>query len=82
MAELLDKTLIINVDGRNTEAMLEEGLPNMDAFLAVTGRSETNILAALLARRMGVKKVIARSRTSITSIWPRAWASIRSSTRS
>jgi trk system potassium uptake protein TrkA len=39
--------------------MLEEGLPNMDAFLAVTGRSETNILAALLARRMGVKKVIA-----------------------
>ncbi len=37
LAELLDKTLIINVDGRNTEAMLEEGLPNMDAFLAVTG---------------------------------------------
>ena len=32
---------------------------DMDAFLAVTGRSETNILAALLARRMGVKKVIA-----------------------
>ena len=31
----------------------------MDAFLAVTGRSETNILAALLAKRMGVKKVIA-----------------------
>ncbi len=53
LAELLDKTLIINVDGRNTEVMLEEGLPNMDAFLAVTGRSETNILAALLARRMG-----------------------------
>ena len=59
LAETLDKTLIINEDGRNTEAMLEEGLPNMDAFLAVTGRSETNILAALLARRMGVKKVIA-----------------------
>ena len=59
LAEILDKTLIINVDGRNTEAMLEEGLPNMDAFVAVTGRSETNILAALLARRMGVKKVIA-----------------------
>ena len=39
--------------------MLEEGLTNMDAFVAVTGRSETNILAALLAKRMGVKKVIA-----------------------
>ena len=31
----------------------------MDAFVAVTGRSETNILAAMLAKRMGVKKVIA-----------------------
>ena len=59
LAELLDKTLIINEDGRNTEAMLEEGLSNMDAFVAVTGRSETNILAAMLAKRMGVKKVIA-----------------------
>ncbi len=59
LAEVLDKTLIINEDGRNTEAMLEEGLANMDAFVAVTGRSETNILAAMLAKRMGVKKVIA-----------------------
>ena len=59
LAELLDNTLIINEDGRNLEAMLEEGLTNMDAFVAVTGRSETNILAAMLAKRMGVKKVIA-----------------------
>ena len=59
LAELLDKTLIINEDGRNTEAMLEEGLSSMDAFVAVTGRSETNILTAMLAKRMGVKKVIA-----------------------
>ncbi len=59
LTEQLDKTLIINQDGRNTEAMLEEGLANMDAFVAVTGRSETNILAALLAKRMGVGKVIA-----------------------
>ncbi len=59
LAETLDKTLIINEDGRNIEAMLEEGLSNMDAFVAVTGRSETNILAAMLAKHMGVKKVIA-----------------------
>lgn len=59
LAELLDKTLIINEDGRNTEAMMEEGLSNMDAFVAVTGRSETNILTSMLAKRMGVKKVIA-----------------------
>lgn len=59
LAEILDKTLIINEDGRNTEAMLEEGLNNMDAFVAVTGRAETNILTAMLAKRLGVKKVIA-----------------------
>ena len=59
LAENLERTLIINEDGRNTEAMMEEGLANMDAFVAVTGRSETNILTAMLAKRMGVKKVIA-----------------------
>ncbi len=59
LAEKLDKTLIIHEDGRNTETMLEEGLANMDAFVAVTGRSETNILTAMVAKRMGVKKVIA-----------------------
>ena len=59
LAERLDKTLIIHEDGRKLDAMLEEGLSSTDAFLAVTGRSETNILAAMQAKRMGVKKVIA-----------------------
>ena len=59
LAEELDKTLIIHEDGRNLDAMIEEGLPQIDAFLAVTGRSETNILAAMQAKRMGVKRVIA-----------------------
>lgn len=59
LAEVLDKTLVINHDGRNREVMLEEGLADMDAFVALTGRAETNILAAMLAKRMGVKKVIA-----------------------
>ncbi len=59
LAEMLDQTLIIHQDGRDTEAMMEEGLSNMDAFVAVTGRSETNILTAMLAKRLGVKRVIA-----------------------
>lgn len=59
MAELLDKTLIINEDGRKIEVMEQEELHNMDAFVALTGRAETNILAAMLAKKMGVKKVIA-----------------------
>lgn len=59
LAELLDNTLIIHEDGRDIDAMMEEGLSSMDALVAVTGRSETNILAAMLAKRLGVKKVIA-----------------------
>ena len=59
LAEMLDRTLIINEDGRDTEAMMEEDIAGMDDFVAVTGRSETNILAAMLAKRMGVKRVIA-----------------------
>jgi trk system potassium uptake protein TrkA len=59
LAELLDKTLIINADGRNIDAMMEEGINRMDAFVAVTSRSETNILTAMLAKKLGVKKVIA-----------------------
>jgi trk system potassium uptake protein TrkA len=59
LAELLDKTLIINADGRNIDAMMEEGINHMDAFVAVTSRSETNILTAMLAKKLGVKKVIA-----------------------
>ena len=58
--ELQDEVNIKLIDYNAEKAYrLEEGLSNMDAFVAVTGRSETNILAAMLAKRMGVKKVIA-----------------------
>ena len=43
LAEQLEKTLIINEDGRNTEAMMEEGLSNMDAFVAVTGYKQYTV---------------------------------------
>lgn len=55
----LDNTLVINGDGSNLELLAQEGLSKMDAFVAVTGNSETNILSCLLAKRMGVKKTIA-----------------------
>ena len=59
LAEELEDTLIINGDGRDTTLLLEEGVNHMDAFVAVTGSAETNILACLLASRMGVRKTIA-----------------------
>lgn len=59
LADFLDKTLVINGDGTDIEILLEEGLKKMDAFVAVTGNSETNILSCLLAKQMGVRKTIA-----------------------
>ena len=59
LAEILDNTLIINGDCRNVELLEQEGISKMDAFVAVTGNSETNILSCLLAKKMGVRKTIA-----------------------
>ncbi len=59
LANFFKNTLVINGDGRDTELLMQEGLPYMDAFIAVTGNSETNILTCLAAKRMGVKKTIA-----------------------
>ena len=54
-----DKIMIINGDGRDIDLLLEEGIKNTDAFVALTGNSETNILACLAAKRMGVTKTVA-----------------------
>ena len=60
LTELLDdKTMIINGDGRDMDLLIEEGLKNTEAFVALTGNSETNILACLAAKRMGVRKTVA-----------------------
>ncbi len=59
LAEILDNTLIINGDGRNLELLEQEGIGKTDAFLAVTGNSESNILSCLLAKKLGVKRTIA-----------------------
>ncbi|MBA7533235.1 Trk system potassium uptake protein TrkA [subsurface metagenome] len=58
LSNMLNNTLVINGDGRDVNMLTDEGLENMDAFIAVTGDSETNILSCLLARRLGVKKTI------------------------
>jgi trk system potassium uptake protein TrkA len=59
LAEILDNTLIINGDCRDIDLLEQEGISKMDAFIAVTGNSETNILSCLLAKKMGVRKTIA-----------------------
>jgi trk system potassium uptake protein TrkA len=59
LSNFLEHTLVINGDGSNMDLLTQEGLQKMDAFIAVTGNSETNILSCTLAKQMGVKKTIA-----------------------
>lgn len=60
LSELVDDdVMIINGDGRDIELLTEEGIKNTEAFVALTGSSETNILACLAAKRMGVTKTVA-----------------------
>jgi trk system potassium uptake protein TrkA len=59
LSEILEDTLIINGDCRNVDLLEQEGIGKMDAFVAVTGNSETNILSCLLAKKLGVKRTIA-----------------------
>mgnify|MGYP004678803053 CR=1 FL=1 len=60
-ADMLDDPdiSIIQGDGRDTSMLAEEGLRDMQAFAALTPYTETNILACLAAKRMGVRKTIA-----------------------
>ncbi len=59
LSDVLSKTLVINGDGRDSDLLVEEGIKDMDAFVAVSSNSETNILSCVVAKKMGVPKVIA-----------------------
>lgn len=52
-------TMVIHGDGRDLGLLEEEGIRNTQAFVALTGNAETNILACLTAKRLGVRKTVA-----------------------
>ena len=59
--ELLENqdTMVIHGDGRDLGLLEEEGIRNTQAFVALTENAETNILACLTAKKMGVRKTVA-----------------------
>ncbi len=59
LADLLENTLVIRGDGRDIDLLAQEGIIDMDAFIAVTEDAETNIISCLMAKHLGVKKAIA-----------------------
>lgn len=51
--------IVVNGDGRNSDLLMEESIKEYDAFVAVTSSTETNILACVAAKRLGVSRTIA-----------------------
>lgn len=59
LAERLQKALVIQGDGRDLDLLAQEGIVDMDGFIAVTEDAETNIITCLMAKHLGVQKTIA-----------------------
>ncbi len=59
LADELPDVLVIHADGSDVRTLEEEGIADSDAFVAVTGNSEINIISSLVAKNHGVKKTIA-----------------------
>lgn len=59
LAVLLDRTTVLNGDGTNLALLEEEGAGNCDVFITASPDDETNLMAGLLAKRLGCKKVVA-----------------------
>jgi trk system potassium uptake protein TrkA len=58
LSEELNHAIVLLGDAADEELLLEENIENMDVFCALTNDDEANILSAMLAKRMGAKKVM------------------------
>ena len=71
LAENLSKSLVIKGDGRDINLLALEGIIDMDAFIAVTGDDETNIVSSLMAKHLEVPRIIALiNKTTYSPIIP------------
>lgn len=69
LSETFPKALIIHGDGTEQDLLLEEGLPSTDAFVALTGLDEENIIISMYAASQGVSKVITKvNRSSLATL--------------
>jgi trk/ktr system potassium uptake protein len=58
LAEELDRCIVLHGDGADEDLLIEENIENTDVFCAVTNDDEANILSAMLAKRLGARKVM------------------------
>ena len=59
ISEELEKTIVLCGDAADENLLLEENIENTDVFCAITNDDEANILSAMLAKRLGARKVMA-----------------------
>ncbi len=59
ISEQLERTIVLHGDAADEELLLEENITSTDVFCAVTNDDESNILSAMLAKRLGARKVMA-----------------------
>jgi trk system potassium uptake protein len=59
IAEVVTDTIVVNGDGTDQRLLVEENIEVADAYLALTGDDEVNMIAAMMAKRLGAKKVAA-----------------------
>ena len=58
LSQHLTETVILHADGTDQDTLIHEGVQHADAFISLTSNDSSNIVASLLARRLGVNKVI------------------------
>jgi len=58
LSECLGSSIVLNGDAADEELLLEENIDNTDVYCALTNDEEANILSAMLAKRLGARKVI------------------------
>jgi trk system potassium uptake protein len=59
LSELLENTIVLNGDAADEELLVEENIDSTDVFAALTNSEEANVLSAMLAKRLGAKRVMA-----------------------
>ena len=59
ISEQLENTIVLSGDAADEELLIEENIDSTDVFAAITNSEETNILSAMLAKRLGARRVMA-----------------------
>ncbi|MET1256447.1 Trk system potassium transporter TrkA [Aliikangiella maris] len=69
VSDELENTIVLHGDASSQELLVDENIDKMDVFIAVTNKDEANIISAMLAKRLGVRKtMVLINRTAYTDL--------------